>query len=606
MNTPTPAIVPQYAVRRLPLCALLALSALYVLSGFLGRAPWKAADITAFGYMLELTHSGLSPWLWPSLTPSLGGLLPEIDSTLSYAVGAWSIEFFTNQLHLLAADTAARIPFIFFLALTLLSTWHCVYYLALSPQAKPVQFAFGGQANSKDYALALADACVLALVATLGLAQLGHESTPTVAQLAMVSLVMLGFSMMASHPVKAQVVLGAGLFGLSLMGAPSLSVILGIGGATICALDKDSESSKQHSFMMLVLCLGVAVLSHLLHLWQWRFAPLARTWLELPSLGRLWIWFCWPVWPLTLWTLWRWRKQWAGAHWSRHLIIPLFHALVISIAAVLTFSQERTLLLALPAMAALAAFSLPTLTRGVKALIDWFTLLLFSGCAFVIWVIWIAYQTGWPQQPAKNVARLIPGFVSHFYVWPFILALIATFTWGFIVHWRVGRNPTALWKTLILPAGGAALCWFLVMSLWLPPVDYGRSYAALTSKVQESVGAPSCVYVWKLTRPQITALEYHANFQLIDFQKSDQLLSSVLDQVREDSAKNKSTAQTQITNDPLSSTAPECSWLLVNGDQRNEIQKIINKHQAGNWSLVKVLRKPSDPDEDLVIFRHIQ
>jgi hypothetical protein len=566
-------------------------------------------DISSFGYMLELTRSGLSPWAWLSITPTLGGLLPEIDSTLSYAVGAWSIELFSNQWHLMAADAAARIPFILFLALTLSCTWHSVYYLSLSPKAKPVQFAFGGQANSNDYALALADACVLALVATLGLAQLGHESTPTVAQLAMVSLVMLGFSMMAFQPVKAQVILGAGLFGLSLMGAPSLSVILGIGGATICALDKDSESSKQHSFMMLILCLGVAILSHLLHLWQWRIIPLTRTWSELPSLGRLWIWFCWPVWPLVLWTLWRWRNQWASSNWSRHLIIPLMHAVVISVAAFLTFSQERTLLLALPSMAALAAFSLPTLTRGVKALIDWFTLLLFSGCAFVIWVIWLAYQTGWPEQPAKNVAKIIPGFVPHFYIETFILALFATFTWGFIVHWRVGRNPTALWKTLILPAGGASLCWFLVMSLWLPPVDYGRSYVSLIHKVQDSIGSPSCVYTWKLTRPQLTALKFHANLTLVDFQKSDQLLDAVLDQVKSKSINSIQLAQDKTNNNNISAianagTEPECSWLLVNSEHREEIQTNINKHQAGNWTVLKVLRKPSDPDEDLVIFRH--
>lgn len=577
------------------------MSVLYVLSGYVARAPWKAADIAAFGYMLELTHSGVGPLAWVTLSPTLGGLLPEIDSTLSYVLGAWSIELFSNQLHLMAADSAARIPSILFIALTLLCTWKSVYYLALSPQAKPVQFAFGGQADSKDYALALADACVLALIASLGLAQLGHESTPTVSQLAMASVVMLGCSMIAYQPIKAQFILGAGLFGLSLMGAPSLSVILGVCGATICALDKDSESSKQHSFMMLILCLGVAVLSHLLHLWQWRIASFARTWSELPSLGRLWIWFCWPVWPLVLWTLWRWRNQWASAHWSRHLIIPLVHVLVISVAALLTYSQERTLLLALPAMAALAAFALPTLTRGVKALIDWFTLLLFSGCAFVIWVIWIAYQTGWPAQPAKNVARLIPGFVSHFYPVTFILAVIATLTWGFIVHWRVGRNPTALWKTLILPAGGASLCWFLVMSLWLPPVDYARSYVALTNNLEAFVGKASCVYSWRLTRAQITALKYHGNFNLVDFQKSDQLLNALLDQVHKDSLINTSPP---LFSQALSNTSPECKWLVVSGEHQEEIQTIISKHQAGNWRMFKVLRKPSDPEEDIVLFRH--
>ena len=172
------------------------------------------------------------------------------------------------------------------------------------------------------------------------------------------------------------------------------------------------------------------------------------------------------------------------------------------------------------------------------------------------------------------------------------------------MHWRVGRNPTALWKTLILPAGGAALCWFLVMSLWLPPVDYGRSYVALTRRVQENIGTPPCAYVWRLTRPQTTALKYHINLNLVDFQKSDQLLNAVLDQLRSDSIKND--ASKVIPNNTRASTAPECEWLLVSGEHKQEIQTIINQHQAGNWDIHKVLRKPSDPDEDLVIFRHKQ
>ena len=76
----------------------------------------------------------------------------------------------------------------------------------------------------------------------------------------------------------------------------------------------------------------------------------------------------------------------------------------------LTPASDRSLLLALPALATLAAFALPTLERSVSALIDWFTLLFFSGCAIVIWVIWVSMQTGVPKQPAANVAKLAPGF----------------------------------------------------------------------------------------------------------------------------------------------------------------------------------------------------
>lgn len=75
---------------------------------------------------------------------------------------------------------------------------------------------------------------------------------------------------------------------------------------------------------------------------------------------------------------------------NRHLNVP---------------QPDRTLLLALPALATLAAFALPTLKRQVLALIDWFALLFFSTSALTIWVIWIAMQTGFPPQPAANVAR---------------------------------------------------------------------------------------------------------------------------------------------------------------------------------------------------------
>ena len=57
MTPPTPAIVTQNAVSPLPRWALLLLCIAYVVPGFVGRDPWKNADVTAFGYMLELALS---------------------------------------------------------------------------------------------------------------------------------------------------------------------------------------------------------------------------------------------------------------------------------------------------------------------------------------------------------------------------------------------------------------------------------------------------------------------------------------------------------------------------------------------------------------------
>ena len=54
MNQPSPAIVAQEGVRRLPRWGLLLFCAVYVLFGFLWRDPWRRADISSFGIMLEL------------------------------------------------------------------------------------------------------------------------------------------------------------------------------------------------------------------------------------------------------------------------------------------------------------------------------------------------------------------------------------------------------------------------------------------------------------------------------------------------------------------------------------------------------------------------
>ena len=61
MNAPTPAIVSQDAVRRLPRLALVLFVLAYVMPGFWGREPWKTIDMGSLGVMLGLAH-GLAQW----------------------------------------------------------------------------------------------------------------------------------------------------------------------------------------------------------------------------------------------------------------------------------------------------------------------------------------------------------------------------------------------------------------------------------------------------------------------------------------------------------------------------------------------------------------
>lgn len=517
MNQTTPAIVPQSAVRRLPRLALILFCVAYVLPGFLGREPWKLADVSAFGVMLEMA-AGHSSWWQPQV---LGELVDE-PGPLPYWLGA----AFIRLLPFLSADLAVRIPFGGLLALTLACTWYAVYHLARQRGAQPVAFAFGGEAQPVDYARTLADAALLALVASLGLAQLSHETTPDLARLAACSALLLGAARLAqpddAHPTRSLLFWSLGATALTFSGAPWVALATGAGMLLWTGLPRPGgpeHGADRQPLIWAAVSLAVVMLAAAAAgLLQGPTLSMPERWSDWTRWGRLLVWFTWPAWPLALWTLWRWRRQLR----QPHLALPLWTALVSVFNSAVNPDFDRALLLALPALATLAAFALPTLSRSVSALIDWFTLVFFTGCALIVWTVWVAMMTGVPAKPAANVAKLAPGFVPEFSLLLFAVATLATLAWIWLVGWRVGAHRQALWKSLVLPAAGATLCWLLLMTLWLPLLDFGRSYGPLSRRVASLVPADSCVLVDGLSSAQIAALQYHGRLTLVRTQQPRQ------------------------------------------------------------------------------------
>jgi len=561
VTPPTPAIVTQSAVRPLPRWALLLLCIAYVVPGFVGRDPWKSADVTAFGYMLELAQQR-TPWL----APLLGGMAPETEGLLPYWLGAWAIQIAPSWL--LSPEVAVRVPFAALLVITLMATWYGVYYLARSPGAQPVAFAFGGEANPSDYARAIADGALLALIACLGLAQLSHEVTSYLVQLSCTALLFFAVAAMPHRTVAPAIALAVGMLGLTLAGAPALAVLLGVGSAVLVVLAPGSTTDRRLPWALALAAVTVlaALVAWKLDLWRWRIVGASSGGKEWQSLARLLLWFGWPAWPLALWTLWRWRKQIFSRQGHRHLLLPLWFSTVSIAATATTQPADRALLLGLPALAALAAFALPTLRRSVGALIDWFTLLFFTVSALAIWVIWIAMQTGVPAKPAANVAKLAPGFVPQFSALALVVALAATAGWCVLVWWRASRDRAPIWKSLVLPAGGAALGWVLLMTLWLPLLDYARSYGPQVHAVQAVMGPrPGCVQTVGLSRAQVAALQYHGNLTLERAGLQD-----------------------------------ECNWLVADMESWPASERMVN---AARWERMAVVPRPTDKNDHLVVFR---
>jgi hypothetical protein len=228
--------------------------------------------------------------------------------------------------------------------------------------------------------------------------------------------------------------------------------------------------------------------------------------------------------------------------------------------------SDRALLTSLPAIATLAALALPTLKRSLGALIDWFTLAFFSLCALAIWVVWIAMQTGTPSKPAANVARLAPEFVPELSITAFAVALAATLGWAGLVKWRTGYHRAAIWKSMVLPAGGAVLCWLLLTTLWLPLVDYARSYAPLMAKVSRATDGGVCYQYAGISKAQGTALIHHTKVRLV----------------------------------PMQSPQDDCPWLIVD---RANLSLLSSKIQSLGWVEQTTIKRPTDKSETLVIFR---
>lgn len=568
MNQPTPAIVAQSAVRRLPRWSLLLLCLAYVVPGFVMRGPWRSADMEAFGYMRELAQHHTS-WF----KPAISGLLPTSDGLLPYWLGAIALQWLES---LLGPELAARMPFMGLLVVTLAATWWGAYYLARTPGAQPVAFAFGGEAQLTDYARAMADAALLALVACLGLAQLSHETTSYVTQLGCTALLFFAAAAMPYHRFKSGLAMVLGMLGLALSGAPTLAMLFGLGGAGMALSqqswgDSSGRNMRQARLWSLAWLVMTAICALLITLWNLWASHLANNVKDWDSLLQLLLWFCWPAWPLALWTLWVWRRQIARPQYNPHLAVSLWFAGVPLAACLISQPADRALLLGLPAIATLAAFALPTLRRSISALIDWFTLLFFSISAIAIWVVWLAVQTGTPAKIAANITRLAPQFSASI-SWPTVLvALAASAGWVVLVIWRTSRNRAAIWKSLVLPAGGATLGWLLISTLWMPLLDHARSYAPQMEQIATRLGSASeradCALTYGLGRAQIAALRYY----------------------------------TRLDTQLLRQSRPgQCQWLVVDADRWADPHSQPLRTQ---WTEVARVARPTERKEALVLLR---
>jgi len=488
-----PVRLPAAATNALPRLALFALCLLYILPGLIGRDPWKNDDASGFGIMWTMAHGGWADWLSPHI---VGLPMPE-EGPLAFWLGAICIHLFG---WLLGDAMAARVAPVIFFLLGASSVWYATYLLGRRPDAQPLQLAFGGQPEPKDFGRTLADGALLIYLGCLGLLVHSHSTTAESLEVSLVALSLyMATRLFESRAIRHACGLGL-VFGLLILTRGwTVPLALWAGLAVLAAI---AERRILAHLVGIVVPLALAVTC----IWVFacaRFQPFGYspvdgwmtwnvsqvgwpTWDTLQYLLSNGIWFAWPAWPFAIWAVYAWRRQ----HDALHITLPLALLGGLLILALLNpHGEEGDLLPMLPMLAILAAFGLPTMKRGAINAVDWFSVTTLTTCAGFIWVGWIAKQTGWPAQIAKNAFKIAPGFKPEFSWIAVLVAGAASAGWIWLVHWRVARRPSVLWRAVVLSSGGVILCWLLLMTLWMPWGNYIKSYAPVAHEIHDALPA---------------------------------------------------------------------------------------------------------------------
>ena len=477
---------------------VIAIGLLYIFTGLFGRDPGKGDDALHIGIALAFAREG--DWLIPHLAGQVWLDQPPLFHWIATLTGQSAV-----WLGASFAD-GARLASALFVALWLWGSAGAARELYGAPAAR--------------------------LAPLLGIACIGsvlhvHDAQPATTLLASLGLGMWALALIARKPVQGGGVLvlalavsglGAGLWLTVILLAtaaamPTLPVWRSVAGSPLrmTALPVSMALGAVLAGAWLIALglehpdLAVRVLQQDIERLlpeSTLFVSGAAKWLKVMA------WFAWPALPLTGWTMWKRRQQWR----SPVLVLPLllFILLFIQLSGDSVVRNQRALPLLAP-LVVLGSASMPTLRRGAANALDWFGVMTFSLLGLIIWLGWTAMITGWPAHLARTFSRLEPGFEMPLSWWSLLLAGAISSAW----LWMLWRSPRTSTRGAVTWACGMVLIWLLVSNLWLPWIEYGRSYRDVAQQMAEALPASRhCVAYSGLQDSQRAVFYYFADVKM--------------------------------------------------------------------------------------------
>lgn len=537
----SPARLTSPGAAKLPRSILIAVGLIYILSGLVFRDPWKTDDVIGLATMLTALNSD---GMLSVMLPQVGSLAYAENGPLVTWVGMLCMTLLAPFFSLFSTELngqilASRVPNLIWFGIMSYCVWHGTLRLAKRREAQPLPLPFGGEPSPTDYGRMLADASLLFLIATVGILWRMHETSHVPAIMAFQALAYLAFSLQLSRPTLGTLLLGIAIACALLTRGAVGALPIVLTSVLLPVFHSPFRSTLKWQAMAVLLGIALFLLwwlpaqSYSLYWTQqwllWNQSSFALPhWANISKSLRDLLWFLWPTWPMALLALWNWR------HWLRapHLLLPagLLVTALLTLFIQASASEPEFALLAIPS-AILAAFALPTLRRSIINTLDWFAVMCFSLTAATVWLGWVAQQSGWPPKISKSIARQTVGFETFISLPALTIAVLGSVAWVALVIWRTRRHPPGLWRGTVLSAGGLLVTWLLLVTLWLPSLDYARSYRGVSNELHAVLAqhkAPNeCIRGQSVGLGQRASFYAFANIDLVFDQRCDLVLQQV-------------------------------------------------------------------------------
>ncbi len=471
----------------------VALCALWIFPGLIGRDPWKPDEAYSFGLVYHILRTG--DWVVPTLAGEPFMEKPPIFFVLA-AMFAHVLEPW------LPLHDGAR-----------MATALCM----------GLSFLVVGLTGRELYSNGRGWLAVLVFLGSIGLVERAHAMITDIAQLTGFALAIYGLALCLRRPLLGGLWVGTGV-GLGFMSKGLLAP--GCLGIIALALPIISPRWRTRAY---VGTLAVALIASLPWLLIWPTALYQRSpelfyeWLWVNNFERflgennlgppgepgyyfaVLPWYAFPAWPLALWALWR---GWGSWRTEPGLALPLVSIVVI--VGVLSLSADARELYAKPVLVPFALLAVPgllSLRRSATNGFWWFSILFFGFLMLLGWFWWSALDLGIPAPAHRNLLRQYPGYEPEFDLFRFTLSMAYT---GMFI-WVVTRLKRSAERPLVAWAAGVTMVWGLLTLFFWECVDTRNSYRAVVMAVaRELPPGYRCLSSYNLGEPQRALFEYMA------------------------------------------------------------------------------------------------